>query len=196
MTSCGIDGDDGLLGLDSVEKLRDCCDFVRLFGRRQLPQADPSFYRQGTDQDQRTKATGTIMSVTKSLDVDSYDIQFTVLPLAGESFDPTLKTALKGGRLERHQHTTDGVMRGNTRGQLQTICQPVFIALSPSADCLGAVCTSDVSHDANQDNIAKQMPLVDVRTRIGQFGKVIEDVFSTTLSRLLLGHVAALGISF
>lgn len=116
--------------------------------------------------------------------------------LAGESFDPTPETGLKPCWFERHQHATDGVMRRNPRGQLQTIFQPVFIALGPNADCLGAVCTSDDRHDADHNDVAKQMPLVDVRTRVRLFGKVIKNIFNTDLSRLFLGHVAARVTSF
>jgi hypothetical protein len=56
------------------------------------------------------------------------------------------------------------------------------IALGPSAPVITAMMLITIY-------ITEQMPMVNLRRRIGQFSKVFEYVFNTDFSRFLLGHV-------
>jgi hypothetical protein len=54
--------------------------------------------------------------------------------------------------------------------------------------CLGAFSTSDDCHDADNDHVSKKVPLINMRSRIRQISKVLQDAFDIEIGFLFLGQ--------
>jgi len=102
-----IDGDDRLVDIDLVQKVRDCRDFIGFFSGCQLPQTDAATSRPGTHEEEWSKLMSPIMRTTQRLTIDGDDLPIGPFLFLGcsvlETFNPPLKATLKSSWLQRRK---------------------------------------------------------------------------------------------
>src|SRR3954471_5359555 len=110
--------------------------------------------RPGAHQVQGGPLSPSVERASERLAIDGDHLTFKAVY---ERADPGRKPALEGIGVDEHEHTPEGIVRGNAVWQVQEGAQPRQFTAAVERDVVPALSTSDHGADCNHQNINEAM---------------------------------------
>lgn len=172
LTTHGIDGDDGAGNIQALQELGNGGDFVGFVVDFHLPQHQAIVLGPRAHQVDGGFFRRMIHAAAQTLTVDGDDFAVTqcrqISHPAGKAF---AELALIDGR----EHRAEGIMRGNSVGQIQLFAKPIGFGPAIFFDLDPVVGTTNHPAQRDDENILEPMLFLAIDTRIGDAGKMMED---------------------
>src|SRR5215207_4606461 len=150
----GVQRHDAVLQCELVQQFRDRCDLVRRLVNTTLAQHEALLARPGAHQVQGGSLPAAIERAPERLAIDGDHL---ALKAVHERADPGREPALEGIGIDEHEHTPEGIVRGNAGWQIQEGAQPCQLAAAVERDVVPALSTADYGADRNHQNVDQAM---------------------------------------